>query len=110
MTMVQSIDAGASSIIAFGSLMDVARLQLGGASAETCDAFNTVNPLHAHLCKCCARKLPAFYACRRRGAGVILRRKPGAAMVGGWSAVSMMSLAITFGCGTGRGTGRGFCP
>ena len=48
--------------VAFGNLVDLARLQLGGASAEICDACNTVNLGSARCCKGCAHKLPAFYA------------------------------------------------
>jgi hypothetical protein len=55
--------------VAFGSLFDLARLRIGGASAETCDACNTINPVHALACKCCAHKLPAFHARMRGGFG-----------------------------------------
>ena len=47
---------------AFGNLVDFARLQMGSPSAEICDACNTINIGSARHCKCCARKLPAFYA------------------------------------------------
>jgi len=47
---------------AFGSLVDLARLQMGSPSAEICDACNTINIGSARFCKCCAHKLPAFYA------------------------------------------------
>ena len=51
-----------SSAIAFGNLVDLARLQVGTPSAEICDACNTINMGSARYCKCCSRKLPAFYA------------------------------------------------
>lgn len=51
--------------VAFGNLVDLARQQLGNASAEICDACNTVNLESARYCKGCAHKLPAFYAAAR---------------------------------------------
>ena len=54
--------AVASAPDAFGSLVDLARLQIGTPSAEICDACNTINIGSARHCKCCAHKLPAFYA------------------------------------------------
>ncbi|MDM0034740.1 hypothetical protein QTI33_21580 [Variovorax sp. J22P271] len=54
--------AVASAPEAFGSLVDLARLQIGTPSAEICDACNTINIGSARHCKCCAHKLPAFYA------------------------------------------------
>jgi len=60
------VQAGAASLAApldaFGSLVDLARLQIGSPSAEICDACNTINIGSARHCKCCAHKLPAFYA------------------------------------------------
>ena len=48
---------------AFGNLIDLARLQTSWwAHAEVCDVCHTINLGSAHLCKCCAHKLPAFYA------------------------------------------------
>ncbi|MGJ7506017.1 hypothetical protein [Variovorax sp. GT1P44] len=47
--------------IAFGTLIDLARLQVGAPSAEICDACNTINMGSARHCKCCSRQLPAFY-------------------------------------------------
>ena len=48
---------------AFGTLFDLARLQTDGwAHADVCDVCNTLNMGSARLCKCCAHKLPAFYA------------------------------------------------
>ena len=59
---VSASDAMAeSSAVAFGNLVDLARLQ-GTASAEICDACNTINMGSARYCKCCSHKLPAFYA------------------------------------------------
>jgi hypothetical protein len=57
----------ASSSIAFGNLIDLARLQAGTTSAEICDACSTINMGTAQFCKCCSRKLPAFYAARNPG-------------------------------------------
>ena len=65
----ESLDTGETMPVAFGSLFDLARLRIGGASAETCDACNTINPVHALACKCCAHKLPAFHARMRGGFG-----------------------------------------
>ena len=54
--------AGASPVEAFGSLMDLARLQASAFEAEICDACNTINKGSARYCKGCTHKLPAFYA------------------------------------------------
>ncbi|MDM0075438.1 hypothetical protein QTH90_13640 [Variovorax sp. J2P1-59] len=54
--------AGTPRAVAFGSLVDLARLQVGTPSAEICDACNTINIGSARYCKCCSHKLPAFYA------------------------------------------------
>jgi hypothetical protein len=48
--------------IAFGSIVDLARMQIWSPSAEVCDACNTINARSARCCKCCSHKLPAFYA------------------------------------------------
>ena len=56
--------ADPSSGIAFGSLIDLARLQTGTAEAEICEACSTINMGSARLCKGCSHKLPAFYAAR----------------------------------------------
>ncbi|MDM0109797.1 hypothetical protein QTH97_33110 [Variovorax sp. J22R24] len=53
---------GTQRTVAFGSLVDLARLQVGTPSAEICDACNTINMGSARYCKCCSHKLPAFYA------------------------------------------------
>ncbi|MGO4396568.1 hypothetical protein AB4Z46_35005 [Variovorax sp. M-6] len=52
----------APRVLAFGNLVDLARLQVGTPSAEICDACNTINIGSARYCKCCSHKLPAFYA------------------------------------------------
>lgn len=52
---------GTSSSIAFGSLVDLARLQVGNPSSEICDVCNTINMESARYCKSCSHKLPAFY-------------------------------------------------
>ena len=58
-----SSDASASQpVLAFGNLVDLARLKFDTASAEICDVCNTINFSHAHHCKGCSHKLPAFYA------------------------------------------------
>lgn len=51
-----------SNDIAFGSIVDLARIQIWSPSAEVCDACNTINARSARFCKCCSHKLPAFYA------------------------------------------------
>jgi hypothetical protein len=51
-----------SSGVAFGSLIDLARLRTGDATAEICEACNTINLGSARFCKGCSHKLPAFYA------------------------------------------------
>ena len=53
---------GRASDIAFGSIVDLARMQIWSPSAEVCDACNTINASSARFCKCCSHKLPAFYA------------------------------------------------
>ena len=67
MNAAESFAESTSGRVAFGSMLDLARLQVGSASAQTCDACNTINLQHAHFCKCCAHKLPAFYASSRQG-------------------------------------------
>ena len=47
---------------AFGNLIDLARLRAGTDNAEVCEVCDTINMGSARLCKCCAHKLPAFYA------------------------------------------------
>ena len=59
--------ARASTPVAFGSLVDLARLQMGSPSVEICDACNTINMGSAHHCKCCSHKLPAHYAATGTG-------------------------------------------
>ena len=56
--------AATSSGIAFGSLIDLARLQTEITSAEICEACSTVNMGSARFCEGCSHKLPAFYAPR----------------------------------------------
>jgi hypothetical protein len=48
--------------VAFGNLVDLARLQAGTVSAEICSTCSTINIGSAPFCKCCSQKLPAFYA------------------------------------------------
>ena len=101
MTVAPSVDTGA---FAFGSVLDLARLHLGDASAETCDACNTINPLHARVCKCCAHRLPAFYASRRFEAGALLRRKPVRVVGRAWPAPSaVVPRCIRWLCDLARG-------
>lgn len=57
----------ASSGVAFGNLIDFARLQMGTGSAEICEACSTINMGSARFCKGCSHKLPAFYAERDGG-------------------------------------------
>lgn len=64
-----------SSSVAFGNLIDLARLQ-AGTSAEICEACSTINMGSARFCKCCSHKLPAFYASRDSGKKVAPPRKP----------------------------------
>jgi hypothetical protein len=56
-----------SSAVAFGNLVDFARLQVVTPTAEICDACNTINMGSARTCKCCSHRLPAFYAVRHEG-------------------------------------------
>lgn len=60
--------AGTPRAVAFGSLVDLARLQVGTPSAEICDACNTINMGSARHCKCCSHKLPAYYAANKNTA------------------------------------------
>lgn len=55
---------GTSPGIAFGSLVDLARLQVGNPSAEICDACNTISIGSACYCNSCSHKLPAFYTAK----------------------------------------------
>ncbi|SDE00037.1 hypothetical protein SAMN05444679_1163 [Variovorax sp. CF079] len=64
-----------SSGVAFGNLIDLARLQSGTASAEICEACSTINMGSARYCKCCSHKLPAFYASRDAGKKVPLPKE-----------------------------------
>ena len=48
--------------VAFGTLVDLARLRFGSSSAEVCDVCNTINIGSPRYCKGCSHKLPAFYA------------------------------------------------
>ncbi len=60
---ISSVESpGRSPDIAFGSIVDLARMQIGSPSAEVCDACSTINARSARFCKCCSHKLPAFYA------------------------------------------------
>lgn len=60
---ISSVESpGRSPDIAFGSIVDLARIQIWSPSAEVCDACNTINARSARFCKCCSHKLPAFYA------------------------------------------------
>jgi hypothetical protein len=66
----------AASGIAFGSLIDLARIQTGTTSGEICEACNTINMGSARFCKCCSHKLPAFYAARHSGETVLQPKQP----------------------------------
>jgi hypothetical protein len=63
-TISHSDNAGTSTSVAFGSLVDLARLQMGSGSVEICYACNTINMGAARSCKCCSHKLPAHYAAK----------------------------------------------
>jgi len=56
-----------SDAVAFGNLADLARLQVGTAPVEICDACSTINGGSARYCKRCSHKLPAFYAATEDG-------------------------------------------
>lgn len=62
MSAVSVEPADSPSGVAFGSLIDLARLQTGTTAAEICEACSTINLGSARLCKGCSHKLPAFYA------------------------------------------------
>jgi len=64
-----------SSSVAFGNLIDLARLQ-AGTSAEICEACSTINTGSAHICKCCSHKLPAFYAASKNSGEQVPPPKP----------------------------------
>ncbi|MBT2304212.1 hypothetical protein J7E70_27640 [Variovorax paradoxus] len=64
-----------SSSIAFGNLIDLARLQ-AGTSTEICEACSTINTGSARFCKCCSHKLPAFYAANRNSREQVPQSKP----------------------------------
>ncbi|MGR4871951.1 hypothetical protein ACIPRI_24145 [Variovorax sp. LARHSF232] len=61
-TVTYPAPAHESSGHAYGNLIDLARLRMGSAHAQVCEVCNTINRDSARLCKCCAYKLPAFYA------------------------------------------------
>ncbi|VTU37800.1 hypothetical protein [Variovorax sp. RA8] len=48
--------------VAFGSVLDLVRWRSELAQAEVCEACRTINACHAHFCKGCDGKLPAYFA------------------------------------------------
>lgn len=48
--------------VAFGSVLDLVRWRSEPAQAEVCEACQTINACHAHFCKGCDGKLPAYFA------------------------------------------------
>jgi hypothetical protein len=63
-TISLSQTSAAPASVAFGSLVDLARLQMGSAAVEICYACNTINTGTARCCKCCSHKLPAHYSAK----------------------------------------------
>ena len=63
-----SAPMAAQTAVAFASLVDLVRLQFGSSSVSICDVCNTVNLGHAHYCKGCSHKLPAYYVACEEGA------------------------------------------
>ena len=53
---------GASPPIAFGDLLDLARLHNDPFPDEICEACRTINPVSRRYCKGCTGKLPAYFA------------------------------------------------
>jgi hypothetical protein len=55
-----------AATVAFGNLLDLARLHRATAEAEVevevCEACQTINAPHAYFCKGCDGKLPAYFA------------------------------------------------
>ena len=55
-----------AATVAFGNLLDLARLRRATAEAgvevEVCEACQTINAPHAYFCKGCDGKLPAYFA------------------------------------------------
>ena len=85
---------GSPGAVAFGTLVDFARLRVGTPLAEICDMCNTINMGSARHCKCCAHKLPAFYAYQecgegqaRQGRALAFGRKLRTGICGGFAAI-----------------------
>lgn len=57
-----SAPSASASGVAFGNLIDLARVQTGDANGEICEACSTINLGSARFCKGCAHKLPAYYS------------------------------------------------
>ncbi|RST47360.1 hypothetical protein [Variovorax sp. MHTC-1] len=68
--------AGNTSGVAFGNLVDLARLQVGSTSAVICEACSTINVGSALFCRCCSHKLPAFHATSAPGEQVPQPKAP----------------------------------
>ena len=87
------------SDIAFGSIVDLARMQMPKPSAEVCDACNTINARSAHFCKCCSHKLPAFYAAgdRAKRRRLIASIWPATAMPERAWAVDFLAFSVVIG-------------
>jgi hypothetical protein len=84
-----------SSDSAFGNLIDLARLHAGGANAVSfCESCNTINKASAHLCKCCAYRLPAFYAWAVFDDAPVPAKAPRALATGGWAMARVAATAL----------------
>ncbi|MEJ7685760.1 MAG: hypothetical protein WKG52_01475 [Variovorax sp.] len=75
----------AYSRIAFGSLLDLARVQTGVASAEICAACNTINMGSTPFCKGCSHKLPAWYATMGASEARSEAKQPGVLPASAWA-------------------------
>lgn len=62
-----SAETPSARFTAFGSLIDLVRLQVGASSSEVCEACNTINMGSARFCKCCSHKLTGFYLASELG-------------------------------------------
>lgn len=62
-----------TATVAFGNLLDLARLRRGTAEGEVevCEACQTINAPHAYFCKGCDGKLPAYFAALDAGTLVV---------------------------------------
>ena len=82
-TFVEPADS--PSGVAFGSLIDLARMQTGTTSVEISEACSTIKLGSARLCKGCSHKLPTFYANESPGEPMPSAKQPRVGSEWAWS-------------------------